>query len=155
MHTTMTPWRNTRVGFIGLVISLGLFLAAIFTPFYSYSYFFTGKTMNFIEVVQACDIILLPFISVIVALVFEAVSLVLLLVLPKNKIVLTVASTLTFISAILSIAILNISLCRLWVIPYEFSNVACQELLVGYVLYLLFLLFHGVLSCYTLAINGK
>lgn len=155
MHTALTPWKTCRLAIFGAVVSVGLFIAAILTPFYSYTYLFQGNTMTFIEIIQANLTILIPFIGLILAIVCLIATIVLIMIWPKIKVVQTVASTLTFISAFISLAVCIISLARLWILPYEFAYSAAQDLLVGYVLYVIFALYHGFLSCYVLALIGK
>jgi len=155
MHSSLTPWKNCRLAIFGTVVSIGLFIASIVTPFYSYTYFYQGTTMTFLDIIQANSTILIPFISIIIALIFLVASLVLMMIFPSNKIMQNVSSGLTFVSAIISLAIFIISVSRLWITPYQFSYSAAQELLVGYILYIIFLVYNGILSCYTMAINGK
>lgn len=155
MHTALTPWKICRYAIFGAIGSIGLFLASILTPFYSYTYLFQGNTMTFVEIVKANSTLLIPFIGLICAILFLIASLVLMMVLPNQKVSQTISSTLTFVSAFISLAVFIISICRLWVVPYEFSYSAAQSLLVGYILYIVFTVYHGVLSCYVLALNGK
>lgn len=155
MHSSITPWKNCRISIFGTILSIGLFIASIVTPFYSYTYFYQGTTMTFLDIVNVNHTILIPFISVIIALVLLVTSLVLMMIFPTNKAMQTFSSSLTFISAIISLAVFIISVSRLWITPYEFSYASAQELLIGYIIYIVFLAYNGILSCYTMAINGK
>ncbi|NLV28739.1 MAG: hypothetical protein GXY57_01055 [Erysipelotrichaceae bacterium] len=154
MHTALTPWKTYRLAIFGTIVSIGLFFAAILSPFYSYTYLFQGNTMTFVQIVQANSTILIPFIGLILSIVCLIASLIIMMVWPNLKVTQTIASVLTFISAFISLAVLIISLARLWILPYDFAYSAAQELLVGYVIYIIFALYHGFLSCYVLAING-
>ena len=151
----MTPWRNCRIAVYGLAISAILFILVNSVPFYSYTYFFQGKSMSFIEVAIANNQILIPFISLIVALALQVTAICFMLFLNKKKVFRTLGSVFSFVGAFISLAILLISICRLWVIPYEFEYFAEQKLEIGYILYCIFLLFNGVLGCYMTAISGK
>ena len=155
MHRTMTPWRNCRIAVFGLAVSVILFAIAMVLPFYSYTYFFQGKSMTFIDVANANNQIFIPFFSIIVALVLQVVGLCFMLFLNKNKVFRLLGSAFPFAAAFISMGILLISVCRLWVIPYEFEYLTSQVLESGYIVYLIFLLFNGVLGCYTTAISGK
>lgn len=155
MFSAMTPWKNCRVAIFGTIISLIMFILAITLPFYSYVYFYQGTTMSFIDVINANHVIIIPFIAASMSIVFIIISLVFMMLFPKKKAMITVASILTFLSSFFSLAVFIIGLCRIWVIPYEFEYAAKQELLIGYILYVIFAFYHGLLSCYTLAINGK
>jgi len=155
MHTALTPWKTYRFAILGVIVSIGLFMTSLLTPFYSYTYLFQGNTMTFLEIIKANSTILIPFIGLIISIVFLIATIVLMMIWPKLKIVQTISSTLTFISAFISLAVFVISIARLWILPYEFTYSAAQSLLIGYIIYLIFALFHGALSCYVLAINGK
>ena len=155
MHKSMTPWRNARLAVFGLGISVILFVIAMVLPFYSFSYFFQGKVMTFIECMQANKQIAIPFFTIIVALVLQVIGLAFMLLLPKVKICQILSQVFAFVGAFASLAIFIISICRLWVIPYEFEYVAQQSLESGYVFYVIFLFFNGILGCYTTSISGK
>ena len=155
MHRNMTPWRNCRLAVFGIGISIILFAVICFVPFYSYTYFFQGKVMSYTDVANANHQILIPYITIIVCLVLQVVGICFMLFLNKKKVFRTLGSTFSFIAAFASLGILLISVCRLWVIPYEFEYFAEQKFEIGYILYILFLLFNGVLGCYMTAISGK
>ena len=155
MHRSMTPWRNARLAVFGLGISIVLFIVAMVLPFYSFTYFFQGRSMTFAECMAANSQMIIPFVLLIVALVLQCAALIMMIFFSKNKICQHLNSAFAFSAAFISLAVLIISVCRLWVIPYTFEFLAEQSLEIGYVFYLLFLLFNGVLCCYTTAISGK
>ena len=92
---------------------------------------------------------------IVVALTLQVVALIFMIFIPKKKAFQVTASAFSFAAAFLSLAVCFISVCRLWVIPYEFDYFAKQNLESGYVVYTLFLLFNGILGCYMTAISGK
>lgn len=155
MHKNMTPWRNARIAVFACAISVILFVVAMILPFYSYSYFFQGRTMTFIDVFMANNQIIIPFILIIVALLLQIAALIFMIFLSKMKVPSALGSAFSFASAFISLAILFISICRLWVIPYEFEYLAKQSLEIGYIIYIIFLLFNGILGCYMTSISGK
>ena len=155
MHKSLTPWRNARLAVFGIGIALVLFIVAMVLPFYSYTYFFQGTSMTFADCMKANKQMVIPFVMIVVALVLEAASLVMMILFPKNKICQHLNAGFSFASAFIFIGILIISVCRLWVIPYTFEYLAQQTLEAGYLMYILFLLFNGVLTCYMTAIGGK
>lgn len=148
----ITPWKNARFTIIGGGISLILLFLTMFLPFYSFLYFYQGTTMNFLQVMKENNIIILPFTSLVCAILFQITSSFLLLFFYNKKQVLIVANILSFVSAILSLCVFVISVCRIWVIPYSFDYTSFQKLLIGYVIYVVLCLYHGILSCYTLAV---
>ena len=151
----MTPWRNARLAVFGTAISLALFIVAMVLPFYSYSYFFQGRTMTFVNCMLENRQMIIPFVMVIVALVLQAAALVMMIFFSKKKVPQFLGSAFAFTSAFISLAILIISVCRLWIIPLEFEFYAEQILEIGYIFYLVFLLFNGVLCSYMTSISGK
>lgn len=155
MHKSLTPWRNARLAVFGIALVLAMFIVSMVLPFYSYTYFFQGKSMTFADCMIANTQMIIPFVALIVALILEAASLVMMIFFPKKKVCQSLNSAFAFVSAFISIAIFFVSICRLWVIPYTFEYLAQQTLEAGYVVYVLFLLFNGVLACYMTAIGGK
>ena len=155
MHKSMTPWRNARFAVFACAISIILFVLAMSLPFYSYSYFFQGKTMSFIDVFMANNQIIITFVLVIVALTFQVTALIFMIFFSKKKVPNFLGSAFSFASAFISLGVLFISVCRLWVIPYEFEYLAKQSLESGYIVYIIFLLFNGILGCYMTSISGK
>ncbi|MCR5184561.1 MAG: hypothetical protein K6C32_00550 [Bacilli bacterium] len=155
MHSELTPFRICRNAIIGLVLSLGLLITTLCLPFYSYRYFTINETMKFIDVAKANHHIAVPLAGAILALVFIVAAVILMLFVSKNKIVQFVAKTLTILAAFAFIGLFFTAAVRLLVIPYEFDYIASQTLESGYLVYLAYLLFSGVLSCYILAIHEK
>lgn len=155
MHSQLTPFRICRNALIGVVLAVVLFIVAMCLPFYTYSYFASGETMKFIDIANANNQILIPFISCIVCLILLITSLVFMIVLSKKKAFMVASKTMSLISAFVFLGLFIIALCRLWVIPYEFGSLAYQILESGYLVYLLFLFFSGCLSCYMLGIHEK
>ena len=155
MHSQLTPFRICRNAIIGLGIALVLLILAYSLPFYTYRYFLINETMKFVDVANANKQIFVPFVTVIVAWVFIVVSIILMLFVSKNKVLMFVSKTLSLIAAFAFLGFFFVAVVRLWVIPYEFDYLAYQQLEVGYIFYLIYLLFGGVLSCYILAIHEK
>ena len=155
MHSQLTPFRICRLAIFGLVISLVLMVLAFTLPFYSYAYFLESGTMTLFGVADANKQILIPIIMIITAFVFDVCAIIFMLFLSKKKIVMAIGKGFSLASAFIFLGVFIISICRLWVIPYEFDYLAYQTLDVGYIIYVLFLLYSGVLSCYILGIHEK
>ena len=156
MHeNSLTPIRTVRFVIPSLVVLLVLIILSYTLPFYSYTYFFLGKTMTYLEIGKANSQIMIPIIGNVVAFIFMLISLLFMLFLSKNKVGIFVTKLLTLIAAFIFFALFIVAVCRLWVIPFEFDYSAVQDLLIGYILYLFATFFGGVLGCYMLALHEK
>lgn len=155
MHSQLTPFRICRNAIIGLGISLLLMILYLILPWYSYRYFHTNETMNIAQVANANKQIMFPMICSIISWVFILGAVLLMLFLSKKKLAMYFSKLLGLLGAFIFLALFIIALVRLWSVPYEFENLAYQQLKGGYLIYLLYTFFSGVLSCYILGIHEK
>jgi len=156
MHENkLSPIKTVRFVIPALVVVLVLLILSYTLPFYSYIYFSLGRTMNFFECANASTQMYFPIVGSIVAFVFAVAALIIFLFKKENKILNFISKLLCLLSAFIFLALFIIALCRLWVIPYEFSYDAVQTLEVGYVVYLFTTLIAGFISCYFLALHEK
>lgn len=155
MHSQLTPFRICRNAIIGVGISFLLLILYLILPFYSYHYFGTKETMNIFRVAGENAQIVFPLVCTIIAWLFILGAILLMLFLSKKKAAMYVSKLLAILGAFFFLGFFIIALVRLWCIPYDFEFLAYQTLGAGYLVYLLYLLFSGILACYILGIHEK
>lgn len=154
-ENTMSPLRVVRYALPLSVILIILLIVSFVIPFYSYSYFSISETLNYFECAKISHQLYFPIIGNIIAVIFMIATLVLMILNFKSKVVKFITKLMSLIMGFLFLAFFIIALCRLWVVPYEFTYSAVESLRGGYILYLFDTLFLGFLSCYILALQSN